>query len=258
MALATAIARKIHAILQPPYKVIALDCDETLWAGICGEDGPRGVTLDAPRRALQEFMAGLRRAGMLLALASKNNEEDVIETFQAHPEMPLRLEDFAARHIDWSSKSANLRALAEELDLAPESFILVDDDPKECTEAQAGAPEVLALPLPARAEEIPSFLQARVGVRPRARDRRGPEEAGTVRAASASGPRRSGRRPAWRSSWRRRNWKSESRPMEPAQLARVAQLTQRTNQMNASSIRRTEAEIQALLASGEPHAWRWR
>ena len=77
-----------------PYKVAALDCDDTLWAGICGEDGPQGVTLDPPRRALQEFMAERRREGMLLALCSKNNEEDVVETFRAHPEMPLRLDGF--------------------------------------------------------------------------------------------------------------------------------------------------------------------
>ena len=57
VALATAIARKIHAITAPPFKVIALDCDDTLWAGICGEDGPEGVVLDPPRRALQQFMA---------------------------------------------------------------------------------------------------------------------------------------------------------------------------------------------------------
>src|SRR4029077_20886075 len=84
-ALATAIARKVHAIKAPPFKVIALDCDDTLWSGICGEDGPRGVTIDAPRRAWQEFMAARRAEGMLLALCSKNNEEDVAETFRAHP-----------------------------------------------------------------------------------------------------------------------------------------------------------------------------
>ncbi len=249
VALATAIARKIHAILQPPYKVVALDCDETLWAGICGEDGPRGVTLDAPRRALQEFMAGLRRAGMLLALASKNNEEDVIETFQAHPEMPLRLEDFAARHIDWSSKSANLRALAEELDLAPESFILVDDDPKECTEAQAGAPEVLALPLPARAEEIPSFLRhvwafdrARVTeedrLRPMLYERR---------ATRAQAERTAAGLEEFLASL---ELEVGIAPMERHQVARVTQLTQRTNQMNATSIRRTEPGILELERSG--------
>ncbi len=86
VALATAVARRIHAIVTPPYKVIALDCDDTLWAGICGEDGPQGVVVDPPRWALQEFMAERRRAGMLLALCSKNNEEDVVEIFRAHPE----------------------------------------------------------------------------------------------------------------------------------------------------------------------------
>src|SRR5215471_3569958 len=73
VALATAVARKIHAIANPPYKAIALDCDDTLWAGICGEDGPQGVALDPPRRALQEFMAERAAEGMLLALCSKNN-----------------------------------------------------------------------------------------------------------------------------------------------------------------------------------------
>src|SRR5262249_5917323 len=61
VALATALARKIHAIVAPPFKVAALDCDDTLWAGICGEDGPEGVVLDGPRRALQQFMADRRR-----------------------------------------------------------------------------------------------------------------------------------------------------------------------------------------------------
>src|SRR3954463_2490304 len=63
VALATAIARKIHAIASRPYKVVALDCDDTLWSGICGEDGPQGVELDAPRRALQQFMAARRGEG---------------------------------------------------------------------------------------------------------------------------------------------------------------------------------------------------
>ena len=250
VALATAIARKIHAIATPPFKVIALDCDETLWAGICGEDGPRGVVVDAPRRALQQFMAERRRAGMLLALASKNNEEDVAETFRAHPEMPLRLEDFVARRVNWEPKSANLASIAEELGLGLDTFILVDDNPKECTEAQAGCPEVLALPLPARAEEIPEFLE-HVWAFDRARvteeDRKRPELY-AQQAERAKAERASASLEEFLASLQ---LEVRIAPIEPAQLPRVAQLTQRTNQMNASCVRRTEAEIQALLASGE-------
>ncbi len=245
VALATAIARKIHAIATPPYKVIALDCDDTLWAGICGEDGPQGVTIDPPRRALQEFMAGRRSAGTLLALCSKNNEEDVIETFRAHAEMPLRLEDFAAQRLNWESKAANLAALAQDLELGLDSFILVDDNPKECTEAQAGAPEVLALPLPAQADDIPAFLKhvwAFDRARVTAEDRRRPElyaqRAERLRAERAAA--------SLEEFLASLALEIRIAPMEPSQVARVAQLTQRTNQMNATCVRRTEAAIQNL------------
>ena len=157
VALATAIARKVHAIVTPPYKVAALDCDETLWAGICGEDGPQGIALDPPRKALQEFMAARRREGMLLALCSKNNEEDVIETFRAHPEMPLRMEDFAARRINWESKASNLGALAADLGLGIESFILVDDNPRSAPKHRPRRRECWPFPSLRPPPKSPSF-----------------------------------------------------------------------------------------------------
>ncbi|HEV3197377.1 MAG TPA: HAD-IIIC family phosphatase [Bryobacteraceae bacterium] len=245
VALATAVARRIHAMVAPPFKVIALDCDDTLWAGICGEDGPRNVGLDQPRRALQEFMADQRRSGMLLALCSKNNEADVVETFQAHPEMPLGFEDFVARRINWDAKSANLASLAGDLELGLDSFILVDDNPKECSEAQLGAPEVLALPLPARVEEIPEFLRhvwAFDRTRITEEDRRRPELY-AQRAARAMAERSAVSLEGFLASL---ELEVTITPLEPDQVARVAQLTQRTNQMNATCVRRTEAEIQDL------------
>jgi len=249
VALATAIARKIHAIVTPPYKVAALDCDETLWAGICGEDGPGGVALDPPRRALQEFMAQRRREGMLLALCSKNNEEDVLETFRAHPEMPLRIEDFAARRINWEPKAANLEALAADLDLSVDSFILVDDNPKECTEAAAAAPGILALSLPPVPSDIPAFLR-HVWAFDRARvteeDRRRPE----LYAQRAERARAAGDAPNLEQFLAALRLEIAIAPIAPAELPRVAQLTVRTNQMNASLARRTEADVRALLASG--------
>ena len=244
-ALATAIARRIHALALPPFKVAALDCDDTLWAGICGEDGPQGVVIDEPRLALQHFMAERRREGLLLALCSKNNEEDVLETFRAHPEMPLGPEDFAARRIDWESKGANLAALAEELGLGLESFILVDDNPKECREAQAGAPDALMLPLPADAEEIPEFLR-HVWAFDRASvtdEDRGRAAMYTEQAQRARAEREAGSLEEFLASL---ELEIAMAPMQPAEAARVAQLTQRTNQMNTTLLRRNEAEIRAL------------
>jgi FkbH-like protein len=245
VALATALARKIHAIAAPPFKAIALDCDDTLWAGICGEDGPEGVVLDPPRRALQQFMVERRRDGMLLALCSKNNEEDVAATFRAHPEMPLAPTHFAAQRVNWDSKSGNLASLAEELELGLDTFIMVDDNPKEVQEVQAAAPPVLALLLPARAAEIPDFLAHvwafdRAPITPEDRSR------GDMYA------QRTERVRAQRSSASLEQFLASLQlevkiaPMEPAQAERVAQLTRRTNQMNATCIRRTAAEIQHL------------
>jgi FkbH-like protein len=246
-ALATVAARKIHAVGNAGYKVIALDCDDTLWAGICGEDGPQGVALDPPRRALQEFMAARRREGMLLALCSKNNEEDVLDTFAAHPEMPLRTGDFAARGVNWENKGANLAALADELGLGLDSFILVDDNPKECREVEATAPEVLALPLPSEPGDIPEFLKhvwafdrARITEEDRERARMYQQNAERARAE----------RSAVNLEEFLAGLKLEVSiaPMQPSQVARVAQLTRRTNQMNATLVRRSESEVQALDA----------
>jgi FkbH-like protein len=244
-ALGTMLVRKLHAVRSAPFKVIALDCDDTLWQGICGEDGPHGVVLDPPRRALQEFMRVQREAGMLLALCSKNNEDDVAETFAAHPEFPLAYSDFAARRINWEPKSANLASLAEELSLGVDSFILVDDNAKECTETQSACPDALALPLPVDPDEIPAFLQhvwafdhARVTEEDRRRSALYEQQAARTRLA--------------RSATNLEEFVTSLglqvriAPLVPELLPRAAQLTQRTNQMNCTSIRRTEAALQQL------------
>jgi FkbH-like protein len=247
VSLATAIARKIHALSHSPFKVIALDCDDTLWRGICGEDGPQGIALDLPRRALQEFMAARRREGMLLAMCSKNNQGDVLETFRAHPEMPLHLEDFAASRINWESKGSNLASLAADLDLALDSFILVDDNPKECSEAQSEASAILALPLPPEAAEIPEFLRhiwafdrARVTAEDLQRHQHYAQRAQRAQAAQTAS--------SLEEFLDSLQLDVRVQPITAAQIPRVAQLTVRTNQMNMSSVRRTEAEIAEICA----------
>jgi FkbH-like protein len=248
-ALATLLARKAHALRMSPYKVVALDCDDTLWSGICGEDGPEGVVIDPPRRALQEFMVAQHEAGMLLCLASKNNMEDVLETFRVHPEMPLRLEHFVARRINWSAKSANLASLAEELQLGLDSFIFIDDNLQECGEVLARRPEVLTLPLPSDPGEIPGFLRhvwAFDRLQVTDEDRQRP----ALYSQQVERTRLERQAKTLEEFISSLQLQVQMAEMTPAQLPRVAQLTQRTNQMNFTTIRRTEADIAALLRSG--------
>jgi FkbH-like protein len=249
-ALGTIAARKIHALRTPPFKAIALDCDDTLWRGICGEDGPQGVVVDPPRRALQEFMLVQHAQGMLLTLCSKNNVEDVLDTFRLHPDMPLRMDHLAAWRINWASKQANLAALAEELELGLDSFILVDDNPRECQEVEAAYPQVLSLALPARDQGIPEFLRhvwafdrLRVTDEDRVRPAMYAQEIERQRAEKQAA--------SLEDFLRGLQLEVRIAPMSPKDLARVAQLTQRTNQMNFTTVRRSESDIQALLESGK-------
>lgn len=247
-ALGTVLARKGYALRSPPRKVIAIDCDETLWKGVCGELGPLGVEVDGPRKILQEFLVEQRNGGALLCLCSKNAEEDVWEVFDRRPEMPLRREHLVASRINWQAKSTNLRELAAELGLGLDSFVFIDDSPVECAEVEANCPAVLTLRLPERADETPAFLR-----QVWAFDRL------TVTAEDRQ------RSDSYRQNGARERLRRESPTLvdfltnlrlqvclfdpKPADLARVAQLTQRTNQFNCTTVRRTEGELRRLVSS---------
>ena len=142
-ALGTLIARRLYAIKRPPHKVIVLDCDNTIWKGVVGEDGVMGIDITPGYKFLQAFMVAQQKSGMILCFCSKNNEADVLEVFEKRPELPLQLEHLVAWRINWLPKSENLKALAQELNLGLDSFIFLDDNPMECAEVKLSCPEVL-------------------------------------------------------------------------------------------------------------------
>jgi amino acid adenylation domain-containing protein/FkbH-like protein len=248
-ALGSMLARRIFSLRSAPRKVIVLDCDNTLWKGVCGEEGPTGVLVDAPRRALQEFMLQQIEAGMLICLCSKNAEEDVQAVFAQNTGMALREKDIAARRVNWNPKSQNLRELAAELQLGLDSFVLVDDNPIECAEVEAQCPEVLTLLLPQNAEEIPGFLRSvwafdhwkitSEDARRTEMYRQNAEREQIRKQASTLDDFLAGL-----------ELKLDIHPMQESDLARVSQLTERTNQFNFTTIRRTEAEVHQFLDSG--------
>ncbi|MCX6588938.1 MAG: HAD-IIIC family phosphatase [Acidobacteria bacterium] len=240
-ALGTAVARLLHALRRPPFKVIALDCDHTLWAGVCGEDGPTGVTIDGPRRALQKFLLRQREMGMLLALSSKNNPDDVWQTFAAHPEMVLRREHITAHRLSWAPKAQGLREMAAELSLGADSFLLLDDNPKEIGELGEGAPEVLGLTLPETG--IAHYLD-----HVWAFDHPVVTEADRSRAATYQLQQSFAAAASLEHFYETLQLRVDIHRLHPQELPRAAQLTQRTNQFNFTTRRRSEAELAGLEA----------
>ena len=248
--LATVIARRYLTLCRPPMKVIVLDCDQTLWRGICGEDGPDGVIIDEPFRALQAAMVDQQAAGKLLALCSKNNQDDVLAVFAQQPAMPLRTAHLVAHRINWQPKSQNLRALAAELQLGLDSFIFIDDDPVECAEVRANCPDVLTLQLPDRPDRFARFLDH---IWPFDRAKRTDEDGTRTDYYRQDRARRHllTESPTASSFLESLDLQIEIDVMAEDQAARVAQLTQRTNQFNFTTIRRSESEILRLFQGGD-------
>ncbi len=248
-ALATVIARKWDALTRSPYKVIVLDCDHTLWKGVCGEaEGPSAVEITPPHRFLQEFVIRQGDRGMLLCLASKNQEGDVWGVFDHHTDMPLKRGHIISSRINWAPKSHNLKELSQELQLGLDTFIFIDDSPIECAEVRAHCPEVLTLQLPAN--NVESFLN-----NVWAFDRTGLTQDDRQRVLRYQ-------QEACRNEFRKRSatlkdfldglqLQVDIHPMRDDEIARVAQLTQRTNQFNCTTRRRNETEIRQIHCDGE-------
>ncbi len=145
-------------------KVLVLDCDNTLWGGVVGEVGLSGLALgqDGLGKAFQDFQRAaqdLGRTGVLLAIVSKNNEEDVWEVFDQHAGMVLSREDLVAFKVNWRDKATNILELAADLDLGADSFVFWDDNPLEREVVRAQAPQVTVLELPADVGRWPRLLQ---------------------------------------------------------------------------------------------------
>lgn len=138
----------IKARLGRTKKCIVLDLDDTLWGGVVGEVGPLGIRLgvDYPGNAFRSFQQTLldfHSQGILLAINSKNNPEDVAEVFKNNKNMVLREKHFASVRINWEDKSDNLMSIADELGIGLESMVFLDNDPHNRDLVRVSLPQVL-------------------------------------------------------------------------------------------------------------------
>jgi len=245
-ALATSVFRNVLASKRVPYKVIVLDCDNTLWGGVCGEVPPERLRLSEPYSGLQSFMLLQKASGKILCLCSKNVQEDVDRVFYERSDMLIRQEDIVSSKINWHPKSQNIKELAEELNLGLDSFIFVDDNPVECAEVRANCPEVLTLNLPERPEDIGLFLdhvwvfdtlKSTIEDKKRTQFYKDHIKRSSFQDHSSSLKEFIGGL----------NLEISIKDVTPEEISRVSQLTYRTNQFNFTTIRRSEEELEELL-----------
>ena len=139
------ILEEIQYQLEPIKKVLVLDCDNTLWGGVLGEDLVEGIQCDRSQGRLyyefQLFLKKCKDAGYLLALNTKNNEQEVVEAF-TNRRMPLKLEDFVTLRANWLRKSSNVDSIVKELNVGLESVVFIDDNPAEIAEVKSSLGDV--------------------------------------------------------------------------------------------------------------------
>lgn len=230
-------------------KVVVLDLDNTLWGGVLGEDGLQGIQLSGDGKGLifrefQQLIKQLSATGVLLALCSKNNEEEVRTAFATHPEMQLGWSDFVALRVNWLPKHENLQSIARELNLGLDSFVFIDDSPAERELVRQSLPQVTVPEFPADITRLNQWMLLEVIY---------PYFARTMQTAEDTDKSDQYRRNTAREQERSQisyelfirslSIQTTVDPATEQTLQRIAQLSQKTNQFNMTLKRYTEAEI---------------
>lgn len=151
--IAKGIKSYIRAIRGTIKKVLVLDLDNTLWSGVVGEDGWDGVKIgsDPIGRAFVDFQKAvleLNKRGVILAINSKNNENDALEVFNRREEMILKQQHFALLKINWKDKATNCIEIAKEINIGLDSLVFWDDNPTERLFVQESLEQVEVVQVP--------------------------------------------------------------------------------------------------------------
>ncbi|WP_437481444.1 HAD-IIIC family phosphatase [Sorangium sp. So ce1014] len=236
-------------------KCLVLDLDNTLWGGVIGDDGVEaieigGLGVGAAYSQLQRWAKELKNRGVLLAVSSKNDPRVAAEPFQVHPDMVLRLDDFAVFCASWENKVDNIRHIQSILEIGFDSMVFVDDDPAEREIVRRNLPDVCVPELPDDPALYLPYLQ-RLNLFE------------TTSSTAEDGARtrqvrEEGRRRELKATFateeeflRSLEMTAEVEPLTAFNLPRVAQLIQRSSQFNLRTIRYSEDEVHRIARS--PH-----
>lgn len=247
---AKAIVDVVNAMEGKIKKCIILDLDNTLWGGIIGDDGIGGIEIGELGRGhafsnLQRWLKQLKQYGIVLAVCSKNNEDVAKEPFEKHEEMILKLSDISVFVANWNDKASNIRIIQETLNIGMDSIVFLDDNPFERNLVKSVIPEIEVPDLPQDPALYLEFLQ----------------QCNYFDTASYTVDSID-RTKQYQAEYERKQLQmsfnsiddyleglemvGEVKPFEPVRYARIAQLTQRSNQFNLRTVRYTEDEIERI------------
>jgi FkbH-like protein len=257
---AAELVRHARAARGQARKCLVLDLDNTLWGGVVGEEGPAGVKIgpgDPEGEAFLDFhhrLKALQAQGVLLAVCSKNNPDDVAELFDSRPEIPLRLADFAAMEISWEPKHEGLKKIAAALNIGTDSLMFMDDNPAEVSLIQQMLPEVKTVLLPPDPAEYVAVIDRltdfeRTAVleedsRKTAQYRENREREALRTASGELGTYLASLRTELAITRAKRD-----------DLPRIHQLFTKTNQFNLTTQRYTPSEVERFIASPICELW---
>lgn len=251
---AYSLSNIICSVMGRNKKVLALDLDNTLWGGVIGDDGQSGIEIGSETSEgqsylrLQKFIKAHKELGVLLTVCSKNDPENALEGLN-HPDGVLKPGDFALIKANWNEKSLNLEETAQELNLLPESFVFVDDNPVECDIVRAQVPEVTVINFENPEECI------------RAIDKCGFFEVtnlsaddakrGEMYAANAQRAAAEKKFASYDDFLASLEMSAVIGEFDPVHIPRITQLTNKSNQFNCTTKRYTQAEMESVAASGD-------
>lgn len=241
----------IAAIKGQFKKCLILDLDNTVWGGVIGDDGLEGIELGhglGIGKAFTEFqmwIKKLKQRGIIICVASKNNEETAKEPFEKHPDMILKLDDIAVFQANWETKVDNIRTIQGILNIGFDSMVFLDDNPFERNMVRENIPGITVPELP---EDPAMYLEylyslnlfetASYSNADKDRTKQYQVEAKRVSLSKTFTNEAD--------FLKSLNMISTVSGFTKFNTPRVAQLSQRSNQFNLRTIRYTEADIESM------------
>ncbi|MBE0644914.1 MAG: HAD-IIIC family phosphatase [Bacteroidetes bacterium] len=247
----------LYSLQGQTSKVLLMDCDNTLWGGILGEEGEENIKLDRNQypgnvfTEIQHRARWLGHRGVLLGLCSKNNADDVDAVLRDHRDMVLRDEDFTVKRVSWDAKTESIVSIASDLNLGIDSMVFLDDSAFEIGLVQEQLPEVTVYRVPEQLYRYPSlfraietrFIQLSRSDEDLARARQYREEQNRTVERT--------RHPDLESYLQGLGLSLDVSLNDRLLVPRIAQMTQKTNQFNLTTHRYTEPEIARFVESAD-------